>query len=151
MAYIIAIQNPCRYRGIPSTIKMRQWAKLILRKYGDKNKQGEICIRIVDENESSKLNHTYRQRANPTNILSFPYEVSEDAYLGDIAICAPLVEKEAIEQNKTLEAHWAHLIIHGVLHLLGFDHMTEKEAHHMEQIEILILNELGYTNPYGEH
>ncbi len=111
----------------------------------------ELSIRVVDEREGAELNWMYRQKEGPTNVLSFSCDVPEGVpcrLLGDLVICAPVVEREALEQGKPQEAHWAHLVIHGVLHLRGFDHVEEAEAEEMEAIEIKILQDLGYPNPY---
>jgi probable rRNA maturation factor len=111
----------------------------------------ELTIRLVDENEALKLNHKWRQHSYPTNILSFPLECSLDLQiplLGDLVICAPIVTREAAEQHKSGAAHWAHLVIHGTLHLLGYDHIDETQAQIMESLEIKILQNLGYPNPY---
>lgn len=111
----------------------------------------ELTIRIVDDAESKQLNETWRQCAKPTNVLSFPFESPpgvELPLLGDIVICAPLVALEAAEQHKSLLAHWAHLVIHGTLHLLGYDHIDEAQAQIMEELEISLLQDLGYANPY---
>ena len=114
----------------------------------------ELTIRIVDEVEAQQLNETWRQRTGPTNVLSFPYESPECienlGLLGDIVICAPLVEREAAEQRKSRYAHWAHLVIHGTLHLLGYDHTDDSQAQVMEKLEISILHNLGYPNPYQD-
>ena len=117
------------------------------------NQDTEIVVRIVDEQESAELNEQYRHKQGPTNILSFPVEVPEGIelnLLGDLVICAPVVEKEALEQNKILAHHWAHIIVHGVLHLLGYDHIDDDEAEQMESKEIAILNKLNINNPYIE-
>jgi len=111
----------------------------------------ELTIRIVDEAESKQLNETWRQCPKPTNVLSFPFDSPpgvELPLIGDIVICAPLVALEATEQHKSLVAHWAHLVIHGTLHLLGYDHIDETQAQIMEQLEINLLHDLGYPNPY---
>lgn len=111
----------------------------------------ELTIRIVDEAEARQLNEKWRQCSNPTNVLSFPLEVPpyiDIPLLGDIIICAPLVVFEATKQHKSLHAHWAHLVIHGTLHLLGYDHISEQQAQVMENIEIRVLHDLGYPNPY---
>jgi probable rRNA maturation factor len=105
----------------------------------------------VDEKESTELNETYRLKSGPTNILSFPVEIPEEIelnLLGDLVICAPVLEKEALEQNKALLNHWAHIVIHGVLHLMGYDHIEDDEAELMEGKEITLLSHLGIKNPY---
>lgn len=103
----------------------------------------ELCIRIVNEEESARLNETFRHKKGPTNVLSFET-------LGDLAICGDIVEKEAKSQHKDIEAHWAHLTVHGILHLAGYDHEKEEDAKKMEDLEIKILKKLGYGNPYLE-
>lgn len=110
---------------------------------------GAVCIRVCGEEESRTLNLNYRRIDKPTNVLSFPAEVSVgDPILGDLAICFPVVEAEAQAQKKSLQDHAAHLVVHGILHLLGFDHEQEVDAADMESIEVNILDELGITNPY---
>jgi len=111
----------------------------------------ELTVRIVDEAEMADLNARYRHKTGPTNILSFPFEAPpgvELNLLGDLVIAAPVVQREAREQGKTEAAHWAHMIVHGTLHLLGYDHLEPAEAEAMEAREIRILQELGYSNPY---
>ena len=111
----------------------------------------ELLIRLVDRRESRQLNTRYRHKNNATNVLSFPADLPEEvglALLGDIVICAPVVAEEARDQHKTAEAHWAHLTIHGILHLLGHDHQLEEEAAEMESIESRILKSLGFPDPY---
>ncbi|MCB1807111.1 MAG: rRNA maturation RNase YbeY, partial [Candidatus Competibacteraceae bacterium] len=114
----------------------------------------ELTIRLVDEAESSMLNESYRHKQGPTNVLSFPFEAPipeiDMPLLGDIVICVPVVEHEAAEQNKPLMAHWAHLVIHGVLHLQGYDHQTETEADVMEALEVTLLDRLGFPDPYRD-
>lgn len=115
------------------------------------NTKGEICVKIIDYGESQYLNHTYRDKDKPTNVLSFPSEIPDfvdSDHLGDLAICAPIVEQEAKEQNKPLMHHWAHMAIHGVLHLLGYDHIEEEDAVAMESLEIKLLAEFSIENPY---
>ena len=112
---------------------------------------GEVCIKIVSIDESQHLNKTYREKDKPTNVLSFPSDLPDfvdSPELGDLAICAQVVEQEAQEQNKVIDHHWAHLCIHGVLHLLGYDHVEEAQAEQMEQLEIELLQQLGIPNPY---
>ena len=111
----------------------------------------ELCIRITDNDEAAALNQTYRAKPGATNVLSFPADVPTETgsgLLGDLVICAPLVQLEALQQQKSEEAHWAHLVIHGVLHLLGHDHQIPAEAAQMEAIEIYLLGHLGFPNPY---
>ena len=111
----------------------------------------ELSLRISDTPEMTQLNQRFRDRSGPTNVLSFPAELPDDiecALLGDIVICAPLVQKEAREQGKTNQCHWAHLTIHGVLHLLGYDHQDDDTAQVMENLEIQILEQLGFPDPY---
>lgn len=117
----------------------------------------ELAIRLVGEPESRTLNHDYRGKDKPTNVLSFPAELPdmvlaelEERPLGDLVICAPVVAREAAEQGKPLNAHYAHLTVHGVLHLLGLDHEDEREAEAMEAIERAILAELGHADPYSD-
>ena len=136
---------------IPSLASIQCWIKKTLELAGYKQESAEITVRIVDETESQQLNNDYRQKDKPTNILSFPFEVPEGIpcdLLGDLVVCLPIVEKEALEQKKSSENHWAHMLIHGSLHLLGFDHIEDDEAEEMENLEILILNQFNITNPY---
>jgi probable rRNA maturation factor len=111
----------------------------------------QLTVRIVDESEGLELNQTWRQKNYPTNVLSFPFDAPPEVdipLLGDIVICAPIVFKEAIEQQKSVINHFAHLTIHGVLHLLGYDHFEDFQAEEMEALEIEILSNLNITNPY---
>lgn len=111
----------------------------------------EVTIRIVDEAEMTELNETYRHKSGPTNVLSFPFDAPielEVKLLGDIVICASVVNKEAKAQGKSSDAHWAHMVVHGILHLQGYDHIEDDEAEVMEALEINLLQQLGYTNPY---
>ncbi len=148
--YKIDVQNPEDYSDIPNIFIINRWAKQTLSGYRDK---GEITIRFVSKDESKKLNYSFRQKNKPTNVLSFPMKMPEGVDLeipliGDLVICRDIVVKEAKEQNKPLEAHFAHMIIHGILHLLGFDHIKAKDAKVMEPIEINLLEQLGFNNPY---
>lgn len=137
----------------PSLDKLTLWAKIA---HQMPSEETEITVRIVGIEESAELNHTYRGKTGPTNVLSFPFEAPPgidihllgELPLGDLVVCAPIVEKEADQQNKALEAHWAHMIIHGVLHLQGYDHIEDEEALVMEGLETKILEELGYPDPY---
>ncbi|PCJ29555.1 MAG: rRNA maturation RNase YbeY [Gammaproteobacteria bacterium] len=117
------------------------------------NEPCELSIRIVDDEESAELNSTYRGKSGPTNVLSFPFEspiALTPRLLGDLVICVPVVEREAKEQNKVLEHHWAHLVVHGCLHLLGYDHIDDDEADQMEALEVTILQSLNIDDPYQE-
>lgn len=137
--------------GLPAKSDFRRWAEAAL-VGADYQKDAELTIRIVNEAESTALNETYRHKQGPTNVLSFPFEAPAEvnsALLGDIVICAPVVLREAVVQGKASEAHWAHLVAHGVLHLLGYDH-DEAQAEAMESLEIRILAALGYPDPYGD-
>ena len=138
---IIAIQDMVHKKPILKKTQCLKWLSPIV----DKN--AEITIRIVDNNESINLNNIYRKKKYPTNVLSFLVD-DEVHLIGDIVLCAPVIEKEALEQSKKLEAHYAHLIIHGALHLYGYDHENKKDADIMEAKEIKILTKLGYKNPY---
>lgn len=127
----------------------RRWAKAAL---ASQSCARELTIRVADADEIQQLNRDYRGKDYPTNVLSFCAELPDDIdipLLGDIIICPQVVEREAIEQQKPLEAHWAHMAIHGVLHLLGYDHIDDSEAEEMESLEIAILAKLGYSDPYN--
>lgn len=142
----VAYQQP----HVPTQSDFQQWVETCL---GEYNQDFELTIRIVDNIESQQLNKQYRDKNKPTNVLSFPFEVPEGIelnLLGDLVIAADIVEQEALAQNKTLSAHWAHMVIHGCLHLLGFDHISDVEAEEMETLEIIILNKLGFKNPYND-
>jgi probable rRNA maturation factor len=136
-----SLQIASEIAEIPAKNWFKKWAKAALRV------DTEVTIRIVDEAEGRALNLAYRNKDYATNVLTFP--ITETPYLlGDIVICAPIVLAEAAAQNKTIEAHFAHLVVHGVLHLHGYDHEIEAQAELMEAIEIQILAKLGYANPY---
>ncbi|GHE85048.1 rRNA maturation RNase YbeY [Thalassotalea profundi] len=134
---------------LPSKNELLTWVSCALTQY---NKAFELTIRIVDIEESQQLNSQYRQKDKPTNVLSFPFEVPEGIelnLLGDLVICADIVKQEAMEQNKNLKDHWAHLVIHGCLHLLGYDHITDSEAEEMESLEVSLLSQLNINDPYA--
>lgn len=132
----------------PTADQFQLWADTAL---SHLNKDFELTIRVVDNSESQQLNHQYRNKNKPTNVLSFPFEVPEGIdlnLLGDLVICSDIVASEALQQNKAITDHWAHLVIHGCLHLLGYDHIQEVEAEEMESLEIQLLASLGIDNPY---
>jgi probable rRNA maturation factor len=138
---ILTTQFASTQNELPSKSMFKKWAKAALRV------ETEAVIRIVDEHEARALNSQYRGKDYATNVLTFP--ITEEPHLmGDIVICAPVVVAEAAEQNKSIEAHFAHLTVHGMLHLSGFDHETEPQAELMEALEVQILAKLGYANPY---
>ncbi|MGR9087859.1 MAG: rRNA maturation RNase YbeY [Gammaproteobacteria bacterium] len=152
----IEIQRVFRSEGQPDSRKIRGWIGEALK---EARQSHDCVVRIVDVDEIVELNRQYRHKSGPTNILSFPFAWPEEIavagdsdvkLLGDLVICAPVVEKEAAEQHKTLEHHWAHIVIHGVLHLLGYDHIRDDEAELMESKEIEILEKLHIHNPYIE-
>ena len=136
-----SIQYAAEQKNMPTASQFRQWAKAALRV------DTEVTIRIVDADEGRTLNQTYRGKDYATNVLTFP--LTEVPHLmGDIIICAPVVESEAKAQHKSLHAHYAHLTVHGILHLHGYDHETEAQAELMEGIETAIVTKLGYPSPY---
>ena len=144
----IEIQTIFNSNGQPDQETIQRWIDAALEGF---NQDTEIVVRIVDVQESAELNEQYRHKRGPTNILTFPVEVPEGIelnLLGDLVVCAPVLEKEALEQHKVLTDHWAHIIVHGVLHLLGYDHIDDNEAELMESKEITILNKLNIKNPY---
>lgn len=142
----IPVQRRVPPAGVPSAATFRRWAEGALGSVA-----GDLTIRIVDEPESRELNHRFRHKDQPTNVLSFPYdgETLDVPVLGDLVICAPVVLREAAEQGKDPRAHFAHMVVHGCLHLLGFDHETDAEAQQMESRERDILSGLGFSDPYA--
>ncbi|MFZ7306094.1 rRNA maturation RNase YbeY [Avibacterium avium] len=141
----IAVENS---ENLPTEQQFQQWATAAVQA---ENLQPEITIRVVDEAESQSLNATYRDKDYPTNVLSFPFECPEEVelpLLGDLVICRQVVEREAQEQGKPLMAHWAHMVVHGCLHLLGYDHIEDDEAEEMESLETEIMQDLGFADPY---
>ncbi len=149
MSNHIDLQLACDSAELPSLELFQRWTDSALKMVTDKT--FELTIRIVNVEESQQLNSQYRQKDKPTNVLSFPFEVPEGIVLnllGDLVVCAQVVEQEASEQSKALFDHWAHMIIHGCLHLLGYDHINDNDADEMEALEIKILAELSIDNPY---
>lgn len=144
----IDLDNASGSAEVPDEEAFQRWADAAAETDG-----AEVSIRLVDEAESAELNRTYRGKDKPTNVLSFPFEVPEGVpndLLGDLVICVPVVEREAQEQGKASAAHWAHMVVHGLLHLQGYDHIGDDEAEVMEAKEIAILQRLGFPNPYQD-
>jgi len=155
----LQLQVASRSTAYPDEKVMQSWLNHI-----NQDKQDErVGIRIVDARESADLNNQYRHKQGATNVLSFPFECPQlpddsdedderlDDFLGDLVICAPVVAAEAEAQGKALEAHWAHMIVHGVLHLKGYDHIKPAEAEEMETLERAILANMGFPDPYAEN
>ena len=145
----VDLQNDDEFESIPSIDQFQQWVESSLLQSFTSLEQ---TIRVVSEAESQTLNRQFRGKDKATNVLSFP---SDDDYLdydclGDLVICVAVVESEALLQGKDCDAHWAHMVVHGMLHLQGFDHQIDNEAEEMERLEIKILSTLGYTSPYNE-
>jgi probable rRNA maturation factor len=147
----LEVQRVVSTDNIPSDDQFQVWVEKALLEY---HKNAEVVIRVVGINEISELNAQYRMKEGATNILSFPFEVPDGVeggnLLGDLVVCAKVVEQEAQVQQKSLTNHWAHIIIHGVLHLLGYDHISDGDALEMESKEIFILQQLDIENPYQE-
>ncbi len=152
VALDIHVQNVSSCESVPSPEKLTTWVRCA---FGN-NRRGELTVRIVDEPEGVELNERYRHAQGATNVLAFPVDESvlpamdELPLVGELVICAPVLEREACAQGKTLEAHWAHISIHGALHLLDFDHGGDEEAAVMEAREIELLESLGFGNPYAD-
>tara|TARA_R110002049_G_scaffold256148_2_gene431639 strand:+ start:1409 stop:1876 length:468 start_codon:yes stop_codon:yes gene_type:complete len=146
----VTVDLQIAYEGqVPEQALFQKWAEAALQE--DVTEDCELSIRLVEIEESAELNNTYRGKAGPTNVLSFPFDSPipmEPKLLGDLVICVPVVEKEALEQAKQLEHHWAHLVVHGCLHLLGYDHIEDDQAEEMEAFEVEILQTLAIDNPY---
>lgn len=149
------LQVASQAEHLPTEAAFQAWCAAGLRQ---RSADSELTIRLVDEAEGRELNRTWRGKDYATNVLSFPADVPDELggiplldipLLGDLVICVPVVEREAVEQGKTPEAHWAHLVIHGCLHLLGYDHIDDEEAEEMEALERLLLAELGHPDPYA--
>lgn len=138
----LSVQYACNREGLPLRTDFVRWARAAL------EGGGQVTIRLVDADEGQELNREYRSKDYATNVLSFPYEY-EPVIMGDLVICPSVVAREATEQNKPPEAHYAHLTVHGMLHLQGWDHEEEAEAEAMEAEETRILATLGYPDPYA--
>src|SRR5690554_305581 len=133
--------------GVPAETQFQVWAE----KAWLGKDPSEVTIRIVGNAESQDLNHQYRGKDKPTNVLSFPFEAPAGITMplaGDLVICAPVVALEAQQQRKQPVAHWAHMVVHGMLHLQGYDHIEDDDAEAMEALEVRLLSELGFANPY---
>ena len=146
----VTVQRATRARGLPSDRTLRQWTGAALRGAGHRS-AAEVVIRLVNAAEGRKLNRTWRHRDYATNVLAFPADLPKSLrsrLLGDLVICAPVVRREALQQGKPPAAHWAHLTVHGTLHLLGYDHETQAQARKMETRERAVLAALGYPDPY---
>jgi len=151
MNVTIDLLNASGVRPIPLKRQFKHWAMAAMNSIESTLPRCQLSIRVVDETEMAALNSQYRHKQGPTNILSFPVPAGmPETQLGDLAICAPVVEREAKEQRKTSDAHWAHMTVHGVLHLCGYDHEVEPEAVAMETLETSILQQLGYQDPYQQ-
>jgi probable rRNA maturation factor len=160
----VTVQVASSRRGVPHARSFNRWAQAACAPYLPRNNNElALTIRVVGAAESRRLNRTWRAKDKPTNVLSFPaaplapgtngvpsrFPAKEFSELGDLAICAPVVAREAKEQSKPTQAHWAHMVVHGVLHLLGFDHENDRDATVMEAREVKILAQFGYDNPYA--
>jgi probable rRNA maturation factor len=161
----VELQLATRRPWVPGTVTLRRWARaahagglasLPVRKRRTHERVGQgaaLCLRIVGSAESRRLDREYRGRDQPTNVLSFPASPEErvaTGILGDVVICAPVVAREARVQRKTLGAHWAHMVVHGTLHLLDYDHVRARDAGTMEALEVEILRGLGFDDPYAQ-
>ncbi|BBN82402.1 endoribonuclease YbeY [Pseudoalteromonas sp. A25] len=150
MSVDVDLQIACEFEDLPSQAQFELWASKALQPYLE---HSELTIRIADEHESQELNHQYRGKNKPTNVLSFPFEAPpgiELPLVGDLIICPQVVKQEAIEQEKSFHEHFAHMVIHGCLHLLGFDHINEQDAMEMESLEKEFLATLGISDPYRD-
>ncbi len=154
MTVYIDFQSSCSNTdNLPTLEQLQIWVQKALSGAQYTQDEAEVTVRFVDNAEIQDLNKTYRHKDYPTNILSFPFECPDGVelpLLGDLIIAKAVVEKESLEQQKTLEEHYAHLIVHGVLHLLGYDHIESEDAAIMEPLEISIVQSLGYDNPYKD-
>lgn len=157
MNLLITFENGSQ-RDVPDEERFKTWVMASISELTCEPSNSEVNLRIIDEDEMTRFNSQFREQQKSTNVLSFPADIPTELklelefnLLGDIALCAPVIERESAEQCKTLEAHYAHMCVHGTLHLLGYDHIEEEDAAQMEALEIKILNQLGYDNPYHIH
>ena len=144
----VEVQFAASTDDVPDEGTFQSWASIV-----EVSSDQEVALRIVDEAEMTGLNEQYRKKSGPTNVLSFPADLPQGVnspFLGDIIICAPVVAKEAKDQGKSLDSHWAHMTVHGILHLQGYNHIDNAEAEQMESLEIKIMQQLGFANPYDE-
>ena len=145
----LSVQYGVTRAGLPADYSLRRWAHVALK--GLRRRRVALGMRIVGNAESAELNGRFRRKSCPTNVLSFPFEAPPGArsdILGDLVICAPVVRREARAQRKPVDAHWAHMVVHGILHLRGYDHRKRQDAAVMEKMEIRLLKKLGYADPY---
>ena len=148
MSVEVDVQYAATGEGLPDAEEVRAWTRAAI---AGRRINAEVAVRVVDEAEITSLNRTFRGRDQPTNVLSFPFDKMPGVkipLLGDVVICAPVVYREAGEQGKAERAHWAHMVVHGTLHLLGYDHVEPADAEIMEQAEKDILGSLGFGDPY---
>ncbi len=151
MTLVVEVQIAAADASLPSQRQLSDWALAAWQEEGARD--AEVVVRVADEAESRQLNHEFRGRDKATNVLSFPFDPVPEIdlnHVGDLVICAPVVAREAVEQGKRAEAHWAHMVVHGMLHLQGYDHETDEQAGEMETLETQILTGLGYPAPYAK-
>ena len=151
MTLAVEVQIAAADASLPSQRQLSDWALAAWQEEGVRD--AEVVVRVTDEAESRRLNHEFRGRDNATNVLSFPFDPVPEIdlnHVGDLVICAPVVAREAVEQGKQADAHWAHMVVHGMLHLQGYDHETDEQAAEMETLETQVLTGLGYPAPYAE-
>jgi probable rRNA maturation factor len=144
----LTVQRKTRLSGLPGPASVARWTRAALT--GSGPGRAEIGVRVVDGRESAALNRRYRGQRGATNVLSFSYELpaGRRGLAGDLVICAPVVVSEAAEQGKPARAHWAHMVVHGILHLRGYNHVHNTDAQHMEALEVRVLKRLGFPDPY---
>lgn len=150
MALAVEVQFAVQAPDLPAAAQLRAWAEAAWR---EPDQDAEVVVRVTGEAESRRLNHDFRGRDRATNVLSFPYDPVPELdldHVGDLVLCAPVVAREAREQGKAPAAHWAHMVVHGMLHLQGYDHEDDAGAAEMERIETVILAGLGYPDPYAD-